>query len=465
MEFKFNKRQYTDYVVYSVTPIKDNFGYRVKLIFDDENEIVQQHSGFKTKTLAKKARETTIAELYSRTYIVYPNVKVEDYYKFWLEEYKKPNLTYDSYMSYKNAIYNYIIPILGGYKISTLNRSHIQKLYNKVAEQYQSVAKLVKTIMNCSLRDAKDNSVVSINNAENVNLPKCVKKGEYRTLVIDEAKTLNLNQCIALIKASRDTPIYMQILFAILTGMRTSEVLGLKFSDIDYMNRRIFVQRQLGVDLKKTKDETQGRRATQEIRTKTRAGNRWVGLVDVLFEEILRVKSEYDLNKEKYGDNFNDEQFIICSEKGKPRCRTSHNKYWKNLKKQLNLPNIKFHDLRHTYGTLLLKADFNLKAISEILGHSSQMITYEVYIDKSEIIYDCLDKLDNYIDKMIDKDYAYGHIFDFTNEENYICSVDMYIDTLIGREYEKGHIFDYTNIDLDNNLNLLMQGKMEGCIL
>ena len=461
MAFKIDKKQYVDYIVYSVTPIKSGYGFRVKLIFDDESETIQQRSGFKTKTLAKKERENTIAQLYNKTYIVYPNVKVEEFFIYWLEDYKKPDLKYGSYMSYRNAIYNYIIPIMGGCKIATINKGHIQKLYNKVAQQYQSVAKLVKTIMNCSLSYAKDKGVVSVNAATDVNLPKCVKPKEYRKIVIDKSKTLSLSQCIALIKASKETPIYMQVLFAILTGMRTSEVLGVKFTDFDYTNRKLYIQRQLGVDPNKPVEETIGRRSTQEIDTKTPSGNRCVGITDILFEEILNARNEYCLNKEKYGDKFNDEQFVVCSKKGKPRCRTSHNKYWKKLKKDLNLPNIKFQDLRHTYVTLILKDNFNIKAISELLGHASEIITYDVYIDKDEIIYDCLDVLEDYIDSVVEKEYEYGHIFDYSSEEEqYSYAVEMYIDTIIDREYQYGYVFDQTDIDLDTHFSPLLQEKL-----
>jgi len=157
--------------------------------------------------------------------------------------------------------------------------------------------------MNCSLGYAKDKGVVSVNAATDVNLPKCVKPKEYRKIVIDKSKTLSIRQCIELIKASKETPIYMQILFAILTGMRTSEVLGIKYTDFDYTNRKLYIQRQLGVDPNKPEEETVGRRSTQEIDTKTPSGNRCVGITDILFEEILNARNEYSLNKEKYGKN------------------------------------------------------------------------------------------------------------------------------------------------------------------
>lgn len=125
------------------------------------------------------------------------------------------------------------------------------------------------------------------------------------------------------------------------------------------------------------------------------------------------------------------------------------------IKRRFEILNIKFHDLRHTYGTLLLKV------ISELLGHVSEIITYDVYIDKDEIIYDCLNVLEDYIDSIIYKEYDYGHIFDFTGEdEQYDYAMEMYMDTIIDREYEYGHIFIHTDLDLDTHFSPLLKEEV-----
>ena len=73
------------------------------------------------------------------------------------------------------------------------------------------------------------------------------------------------------------------------------------------------------------------------------------------------------------------------------------------LLKENELPDIKFHDLRHTYTTLLLKNNKNLKAISEILGHASTIITSTVYFDKDKIIVDCNEELNAFIREVVPK--------------------------------------------------------------
>ena len=68
------------------------------------------------------------------------------------------------------------------------------------------------------------------------------------------------------------------------------------------------------------------------------------------------------------------------------------------------VPDLPFHKLRTTYTTILAKNDFSMKAISVLLGHSSEMITFKNYTDKNVIIQDCLTELEPYIDKIIPKE-------------------------------------------------------------
>lgn len=113
---------------------------------------------------------------------------------------------------------------------------------------------------------------------------------------------------------------------------------------------------------------------------------------------------------------FFDGNYICCSTYGKPRSKRFITPYYKKLLKDNGLPDIKFHDLRHTYTTLLLKNNKSLKAISEILGHASTIITSTVYFDKDKIIIDCNEELNNFIEKVITKTNY--------NDDNIITDLD-----------------------------------------
>ena len=75
--------------------------------------------------------------------------------------------------------------------------------------------------------------------------------------------------------------------------------------------------------------------------------------------------------------------------------------YFKKLLKENGLPDIRWHDLRATYCTILLKNDFNPKAVSKLMGHAKEIITIDVYGDNREIIEDCLENLEPFIDEVL----------------------------------------------------------------
>ena len=83
------------------------------------------------------------------------------------------------------------------------------------------------------------------------------------------------------------------------------------------------------------------------------------------------------------------------------------------------LPDIRWHDLRATYCTILLKNDFNPKAVSKLMGHAKEIITIDVYGDKQEIIEDCLEVLEPFIDEVIPEE-----------EEEFDLSAMDYMDSV-----------------------------------
>jgi len=402
---KFDTKQYTDFKVYAVTTIKKKYGFRIVLIYDNEDTKIIQKAGFNTKKEANNARNIAITELHNGTFVVYNNINVKTFLTYWLEEVMKPNITSDSYDSYKNIVYNHIIPSLGTIKMITLNTGYIQRLYNTKADYSHDIAKLCKAVMNSALKYAKEKNLVSVNVADGVNLPKCIKKKKYRTIEIDVKKTLNIDQVRLLIEKSKETPIHLQIMFAVLMGLRKQEINGLKYSDIDFIHRTLKIQRQLGKKANTDNSELKvGEYTKQEIEVKTFSSNRELEIPDILFEEILDEKKKYEKNKRRRINDkttpFKDYDFIICSTYGNPRSKRFHFKYWKQLLKENNLPDIRFHDLRATYSTLLLKNNFNSKAISKLMGHATDIITIDVYGDNDEIIADCVDELDSFIESV-----------------------------------------------------------------
>ena len=432
MKIDLNLQKYVEWKVNAVMQIKDAYGYRVKLMYADGSEFVQQKSGFLTVKEAENARMETIGQLYSNTYVVYEKISVKDFYEFWLESVMRPQITNDTYKGYESKIRNHIVPQIGKKKLSTLSRTDVQKLYNKVFKKSKSVARVVKVIVGTSMKYALEKKMISYDPAEDVDLPKEKRQKEFRVRHIDEQKTLTYEQVMVLVNAAKDTPIYLQVMFAVLMGLRRSEIIGLKYTDIDFVNRTLHVKRQLGTAPMSKKDEYKEKSYTkQEINLKTESSERILPIPDLLFEAIMEEWEVYQKNKaRRINDKTNpflDEQYICCSSYGKPRCRTFHCLHFKKLLKENDLPDIRWHDLRSTYCTILLKNDFNAKAVSRLMGHAKEIITVDVYGDKRELIGDCLDVLEPFIMDVIPKE-----------PENNVCELffmDEFITELLEEDY------------------------------
>ena len=399
------KKVYVDYKLYSVIKLKDKYGFRLKLYFNDGTEDMIQIGGFTKKSDATKERDKVAAQLINHTFVVQPKIKYEVYIRYWLNNVMKPKIKYNSFISYRNVIENYAIPFLGNLNIIQINMGHIQRFYNDTAGKYKSIALLAKTIMETSMEYAKEKNLIEVNPAFNVSLPKDVETQNYKTVIINEEKVLNVEQIKTLIEASKETPIHLQVLFAVLMGLRKQEINAIKYTDIDFVNRKLYLRVQLGRKTEDTADDCPKKMLTkQEIKLKSYNSERVLDIPDILFEEILNEKQKYERNRHRRINDktnpFYDHNYVCCSTYGKPRSKDFHRRYYIKLLKDNNLPNIGFHDLRHTYTTLLLLNNHNIKAVSELLGHASIIVTSNHYFDKNKLIIDCTDVLNNYINRV-----------------------------------------------------------------
>lgn len=180
-------------------------------------------------------------------------------------------------------------------------------------------------------------------------------------------------------------------------------------TDIDYINRKLYLKVQLGRNTEDTIDDQPRKMLTkQEIKLKSVSSERILDIPDIVFEAIINEKKKYEKNKNRRindkTNSFYDYNYICCSTYGKPRSKDFHRKYYIKLLKENNLPNIGFHDLRHTYATLLLINNYDLKAVSQLLGHASTIITSNIYFDKNKVIIDCTDEMNKYINRVKPKD-------------------------------------------------------------
>ena len=275
-------------------------------------------------------------------------------------------------------------------------------MYKDRTKFSKPIARLVKTVMNVSFQYAVKCRLISVNPAKGIDLPKSVEAKPYHTRSLDTTKTLNMGQIIKLLKASQGTPIHIQILFNVLMGLRRQEINAIKYSDVDYINRTLSVERQLGKKLNRNPYGADEKPTTKsELPLKTSSSRRILPIPDYVFEAILEERKKYERNRNRRKTQFFDGDYICCSNYGKPRSKDFHWPHYKKLLKDTGLPDIRWHDLRSTYCTLLLKQEFNPKAVSKLMGHAQELITMDVYGDNTNIIPEEIPELISYIDEVM----------------------------------------------------------------
>ena len=226
-----------------------------------------------------------------------------------------------------------------------VTRGDVQKLFNTKTDYSRSVAEQVKTIMNVSFRYAVTIKVIPNSPVDGIGLPKAEKlqqKSGFRTRNIDTQKTLTMEQIQVLLEKSKDTPIHMQVLLNVLMGLRRSEINGVKYSDVDYINHTLKVERQLGRIHNTVKEDFAPKTFTkQEVGLKTRSSYREISIPDYVFEAILKEWRIYEKNRNRRKEEFQDLDYICCSTLGRARSKGFHCKYYKQLLAESGLPDIR----------------------------------------------------------------------------------------------------------------------------
>ncbi|MGG3578542.1 site-specific integrase [Bacillus nitratireducens] len=149
--------------------------------------------------------------------------------------------------------------------------------------------------------------------------------------------------------------------------MRKGEILGLQWKDIDFERRTLSVNRSLS-------------HITKEFHEpKTSSGKRLLVLPDITLMALQEHLQKISEEKERYGEGYNDYDLVCPTYNGNPCDFRSLTQLWKKLIKKSEIPDIRFHDLRHTRVTIMLKQSIHPNIVSVRLGHKRVGITLKTY--------------------------------------------------------------------------------------
>ena len=156
------------------------------------------------------------------------------------------------------------------------------------------------------------------------------------------------------------------IFICLSTGMRIGEICGLRWQDVDVDDGVIMVRH----TLQRIYILDEGERHTEIILDTPKTSN---SIRDIpMSSELLRIMKQF--NKV-----VNDDYFVISNDINPIEPRTYRN-YYKRLCKKLDIPELKFHGLRHSFATRCIEANGDYKTVSVLLGHSNISTTLNLYV-------------------------------------------------------------------------------------
>lgn len=282
--------------------------------------------------------------------------------------------TYQSYESMIKARLDGFFRMLG-VTLAQVEPSHIRALHDSIFKDGCNANTVIHyhAIVRKALQYAVKNELIPKNPADMVDRPKM---GKY------VAEYYNEDELAMLFEATRKDSIAVVIQLAAYYGLRRSEVLGIRWSAIDFQRGTI------SINHKVTEGKAEGQTVVYaEDKLKTKSSFRTLPLIPEVRALLLETKDRQEhhrkLFKKSYDNTYAD--YVCVDEMGKlfrPNYITGHFGY---LLERYQFRKIRFHDLRHSCASLLLAQGIPMKSIQEWLGHSTFATTADTVKNKSDI--------------------------------------------------------------------------------
>lgn len=283
-----------------------------------------------------------------------------EFWENWLSI-VKPRLRINTWLQYKGLGKYHLLPALGDLQLSQIKPMEIQSLYAaKLKAGFGTrTVQLMHAVLRNALRFAEKQGVIPVDPTRRVDKPKLAKK-EMEILTDDQVRGL------LIVAGDKDLGVLLQV--AITTGMRRGELLGLRWSDVDWAAATIRVRRQL----QRIPD-----RGLVFSEPKSKSGIRTVQLGSYTLKKLMQYKNCQD---REFAAGENKENLIFPSSDGTPKePRVLVTQFKALLVKAGINPKIRIHDLRHTAASLMLMSGMELIRIARQLGHSKPSITLDIY--------------------------------------------------------------------------------------
>ena len=294
-------------------------------------------------------------------------MSVDAWYEYWITEIKAKTVRQNTIRNHNERYKQNIKKYIGQMPLNEVKPIHCQNVLNQMADTYRnSTIKLTSITMYGMFQSAVDNELILKNPmTKYVRCTSGKPSKPPRVLSVEEQKLF--------LETTKESSNFNQYAFLLQTGLRTGEMIGLKWSDIDFEKRILHVSRTM-----------EYRYSVGEWRigeTKTKNGCRDIPLTTEAIEILKRQKKkvqELKTVKMEFSD------FVFLSRKGEPTKNSAYDTKLMYYCDKVGMQRFSMHTLRHTFATRCIEAGMRPKTLQMILGHSNIGITMNLYVHNTE---------------------------------------------------------------------------------
>ena len=307
---------------------------------------------------------------------------------------KKENISSTTYLLYETTIHRILIPKLGHLHLDEIKPYHVQELINFLATPSGRVDKKGEKLAPATIRRYLTilQSIMTMAwKQEYINSnPADTRRLEISKIVTPEVEAFSNEEIAEILKMAQLEPIHIHavIATAIYTGARRGEIAGLKWEDVDFEKRTMYIRRSVV--------KLVGQEAEIKL-PKTVSSIRQMAIPQALCDILQELKKEQDRKKALLGEEWHEEGFLFTDWCGRVMHPHTPTKQFDKFLKKYGFRHLKFHGLRHSSATYLLSNGCDIKTVSKRLGHTS-IDTTNIYVhalaktDKAAA--DCFDSIE-----------------------------------------------------------------------
>lgn len=281
---------------------------------------------------------------------------------------------------YLRSLRIHVFPSLGNKPLEEVRARELESLLGQLRRSHTaSTVNNVRTALSKVYSIAIRHEIIHINP---VSRTQKARKSEFEKTQV--RLPWSQEEVRRALDAARDTPMEAILTVVLATGMRRGELLGLWWSDIDFHLQTVSIERTIHREPRTPGDPDSG--GVIVCPPKTKSSRRINQLAPPVLDVLRRHQMEQDLARQGAGSAWKESDYVFTNNFGGPLDESKFYKQFQRFIALNGLRPVRFHDLRHTFATVLIEEDSGqLASVSKALGHSSIAITLDIYANTARI--------------------------------------------------------------------------------